>query len=204
LLAFAGCADPQPLAAALAAADIPSVVYTDIADPTGVAVLSWAVDPVFFTGPLRDCLATVGLQPKPEMTMFSRTYAQGHERDLEHWLLQKPVNNVMDDRWNWAVWYPLRRTGAFARLPADEQRQILMEHGTIGRRFGAADIAHDVRLASYGIDRNDNDFVIGLIGPDLYGLSAVVQSMRSTVQTSTYVAAMGPFFVGRAVARHNP
>ena len=34
--------------------------------------------------------------------------------------------------------------------------------------FGAADLAHDIRLACHGLDTNDNDFVVGLIGKDLY------------------------------------
>jgi chlorite dismutase len=37
------------------------------------------------------------------------------------------------------VWYPLRRSGKFAQLPADEQRVILAEHGAIGMSFGAGD-----------------------------------------------------------------
>ena len=49
--------------------------------------------------------------------------------------------------------------------------------------FGAADYAHDVRLACHGLDRDDNDFVIGLIGKDLFPLSALVQAMRKTQQT---------------------
>ena len=64
--------------------------------------------------------------------------------------------------------------------------------------FGAADYAHDVRLACHGLDRDDNDFVIGLIGKDLFPLSAVVQAMRKTQQTSLYLDRLGPFFVGRA------
>jgi chlorite dismutase len=59
-----------------------------------------------------------------------------------------------------------------------------------------------VRLACHGLDANDNEFVIGLIGKDLYPLSHVVQSMRSTRQTAEFIAQMGPFFVGRAVHRH--
>ena len=96
------------------------------------------------------------------------------------------------------MWYPLRRSGAFARLPADQQRTILAEHGAIGKSFGAADYAHDVRLACHGLDRDDNDFVIGLIGRELFPLSAVVQSMRKTQQTALYLDRLGPFFVGRA------
>jgi chlorite dismutase len=66
--------------------------------------------------------------------------------------------------------------------------------------FGAADYAHDVRLSCHGLDRSDNDFVVGLIGKDLFPLSAVVQSMRRTQQTSLYLDRLGPFFVGRKVA----
>jgi hypothetical protein len=45
----------------------------------------------------------------------------------------------------------------------------------------------------------DNDFVLGLVGPELHPLSAMVQAMRRTRQTSNYLASLGPFFVGRAV-----
>ena len=66
--------------------------------------------------------------------------------------------------------------------------------------FGSADLAHDVRLACHGLDRDDNDFVIGLIGKELFPLSAVVQAMRRTQQTSLYLDRLGPFFVGRKVS----
>src|SRR4029453_5087782 len=64
-------------------------------------------------------------------------------------------------------------------------------------QFGAADCVHDVRLACQGVDRDDNDFVIGLIGKDLYPLSAVAQVMRKTQQASLYLDRLGPFFIGR-------
>ena len=97
------------------------------------------------------------------------------------------------------AWYPLRRSGRFSQLAPEEQRTILAEHGAIGMTFGAADLAHDVRLACHGLDRDDNDFVIGLIGKELFPLSAVVQAMRKTQQTSLYLDRLGPFFVGRAI-----
>jgi chlorite dismutase len=65
--------------------------------------------------------------------------------------------------------------------------------------FGAADYVHDIRLACHGLDREDNDFVIGLIGKDLFPLSALVQAMRNTQQTALYLDRLGPFFVGRAL-----
>jgi hypothetical protein len=55
----------------------------------------------------------------------------------------------------------------------------------------------DVRLACHGLDKSDNDFVIGLIGSQLLPLS--VQRMRKTKQTSLHLDRLGPFFVGKAI-----
>ena len=74
-----------------------------------------------------------------------------------------------------------------------------MEHSGIGRVYGQANLAYDIRLACYGLDKNDNDFVIGLLGGELHPLSAIVERMRKTKQTSQYLSNLGPFFVGRAV-----
>ena len=59
--------------------------------------------------------------------------------------------------------------------------------------------AQDVRPACFGLDRNDNDFIIALIGAELAPLSKCVEMMRKTRQTSQYIQSMGPFFVGEAV-----
>ena len=75
----------------------------------------------------------------------------------------------------------------------------MREHGGIGRLYGEEDLAHDIRLACHGIDVADNEFVIGLVGKDLYPLSHLVQIMRKTRQTSQFIQSMGPFFVGYAV-----
>ena len=53
------------------------------------------------------------------------------------WLLHRPQRTVLNPLWKWAVWYPLRRSGKFAQLAADEQRVILAEHGAIGMSFPA-------------------------------------------------------------------
>jgi chlorite dismutase len=87
----------------------------------------------------------------------------------------------------------------FQTLAADHQRRILAEHGTLAKRYGAGGHAADVRLACHGLDKNDNDFIIGLLGPKLYPLSAIVQEMRKTEQTSQYLDSLGPFFVGRVL-----
>jgi hypothetical protein len=178
-----------------------AVIYEDVNDPHGLAVLSWSEDPLAFVDKVRPALAPFWstLSYRPDLAMLGRTYSTGFEDNLEFWLLERPVKTVQNDAWPWAVWYPLRRSGAFARLPAQEQGGILREHAVIGRAYGEQDLAHDVRLACHGLDQKDNEFVIGLVGKDLHPLSHVVQTMRKTRQTSEYIVQMGPFFVGRRV-----
>ena len=121
--------------------------------------------------------------------------------DLEWFLLRRPVENVMNEGFPWHVWYPLRRTGAFAKLEPIDQSHILREHAALGIAYGQTDAAHDVRLACHGLDAEDNEFLIGLIGKELHPLSHLVQAMRKTRQTSEFIAKMGPFFVGRVFGR---
>jgi hypothetical protein len=202
LLAFTNCPDPAPVVQQLAASGFESVLYQDLNDPRGIALLTVSRDPNVFMDAVRPALnsgALSGLTLRPELTMFGRTYSLGYEPDLQSVLIERPRRTVLTPEWPWAVWYPLRRNGRFAQLPAEEQRTILAEHGEIGMRFGAADYVHDVRLACHGLDRDDNDFVIGLIGKELYPLSALIQAMRRTQQTSLYLDRLGPFFVGRAL-----
>lgn len=193
------------LGSALTNGKVPSVIYADVNDPRGLALLTWSEEPAHFVESVRPIFSRdplMHLTLRPELTMIGRTYGTGYEQNLGYWLLEKPIENVLHEGWDWAVWYPLRRIGSFERLPEDEKRRILGEHGTIGRSYGAQDLAHDVRLACHGLDANDNEFVIGLIGKDLHPLSHVVQSMRKTRQTAEFISKMGPFFVGRAIWRH--
>ena len=202
LQVFGGCVNVAALTAPLARAPLTAVLYEDVNDALGVALLTVAQDPAVYVGALRTMLTAspyAALVQKPEYTMMGRTYALGYEPDLEDTLLGRPRRTVLNPAWPWAVWYPLRRNGRFAQLPEQEQRTILAEHGTIGMAYGAGDFAHDVRLACHGLDKHDNDFVVGLIGKDLFPLSHVVQAMRKTQQTALYLDHLGPFFVGRAV-----
>jgi chlorite dismutase len=206
LFAFGGSRDSPVLAEALATAEIDSVLYEDVNDPRGVAVLTLSESPDDFVTTTRDLFthAPFGeLEPKPELTMFGRTYALGHEEDLAETLVNRPRKRVLDSDLRWAIWYPLRRSGSFERLTRREQNAILMEHGGVGTAFGRAGLGYDIRLACHGLDRNDNDFVIGLLGPELHPLSIIVQRMRKTRQTSLHLERLGPFFVGR-VAWQSP
>jgi chlorite dismutase len=201
-LAFGDARDVGALEETLAKSGIEGVLYEDANDPRGVGLLTWSDDPNFFVGTARPVVNSgpfASLTLKPEYTMLGRTYALGHEPNLDDWLLDRSRRSVTDPAWPWAVWYPLRRKGEFNALSPEEQSSILREHGRIGHSFGEAGFAMDVRLACFGIDKNDNDFVIGLIGKELYPLSACVQAMRKTRQTAHFIQEMGPFFVGRAV-----
>ncbi|MBI2554761.1 MAG: chlorite dismutase family protein [Candidatus Rokubacteria bacterium] len=204
LQVFGGCGDPKPLVRALEASRLEAVLYQDVNDPRGIGILAMSEDPTFFVNGLRELLNAepfAGLALKPELTMLGRTYSSGFETDLEDWLLQRPRRTALNPAWPWAVWYPLRRAGAFARLSPEDQGAIIREHSVLGHAYGDADLAHDIRLACHGLDIHDNDFVIGLVGRDLHPLSHLIQAMRKTVQTSQYLAGLGPFFVGHVLCQ---
>jgi len=200
--AFGGARDFPRLIKTLEAAKIPAALYADLHDPRGAGLLTMSEDPSFFVGELRKFFNAgpfADLELKPSYAMAGRTYALGHEPNLDDWLVDRPRRVALDPEWPWAVWYPLRRTGAFAALPAEEQTKMLREHGAIGHAFGSAGLGKDIRLDCHGMDPADNDFVIGLLGQALHPLSVLVATMRKTKQTSGYIEHMGPFFVGKAV-----
>lgn len=76
---------------------------------------------------------------------------------------------------------------------------MLMEHGGIGHAYGKANLATDIRLACHGLCKEDMDFIVGLLGRELFPLSALVAHMRQTRQTAEFIERMGPFFVGRVI-----
>ena len=200
LHAYGGARDSAALIAALEAAGIASVLYEDVNDPAGVALLTLSETPEAFVSEHRAFLQSslfAELTPKPELTMLGRTYAIGYEQDLEETLIDRPRRRVLDPALPWAIWYPLRRAGSFEQLSRREQDTVLMEHGGVGMAFGRAGLGYDIRLACHGLDRDDNDFVVGLLGPELHPLSIIVQRMRKTKQTSLHLERLGPFFVGR-------
>jgi chlorite dismutase len=204
LAVFTDCHDAEAVAKKVEASGIEAVVYLDVNDPRGIGLLALSEDPARFVSAVRPLLNEApfrSLRYRPEFAMLGRTYASGYEPNVEDWLLGRPRRNVLDPEWPWAIWYPLRRIGAFNALPDEEQKSILREHGGIGRLYGEQGLAHDIRLACFGMDTNDNEFVIGLVGKDLHPLSHLVQRMRKTRQTSEFMERMGPFFVGHALFR---
>jgi chlorite dismutase len=202
LLAFTEVPDVTALVEALQASGLPGTLYVDIHDARGVGLLTWSEQPDYFITTLRNFLQNspfADLTPRPGFTMLGRSYSIGYEADLEHVLFKRPISRATNPATPWHVWYPLRRKGSFEKLPPAEQKAILSEHGNLGALFSAGDFGNDIRLDCRGLDTNDNDFVIGLIGKDLFPLSAMVQAMRKTRQTSEFLEKLGPFFIGKAV-----
>lgn len=199
-MAFSGAQETSRYVKYLKNSALACALYEDINDPHGIGLLTWSENPEDFLHRMRPIFNVEPFSElvlKPEFTMLGRTYAIGYESDLEEVLVRRPIQRVTDPSLSWVVWYPVRRSGAFEQISADEQRTILMEHGGIGRAYGQDNLAYDIRLACFGLDKKDNDFVIGLLGHDLHPLSAIVERMRKTRQTSQYLTNLGPFFVGR-------
>jgi hypothetical protein len=200
LQVFDGCARPQDLFGPLQACALDVVLYRDLNHPGRVGVLMLAEDPAELINTGGGMLVDepfASLCQKPELAMTGRTYSIGYEPDLDDYLLTRPRKRVLDPDLPWAIWYPLRRKPEFYQLAKEEQGKILREHGAIGRTYVEAGHGYDVRMACFGLDEHDNDFVIGLVGADLYPLSRLVQEMRRTKQTSQYLDSLGPFFVGK-------
>jgi chlorite dismutase len=194
---------PRALAEALGERGLGAVVYADTNDPRGVGLLTWSEQPADFVTKLRPLFGTLlaSATMRNDFAMLGRTYSTGHEPDLLDSLLARPVRNVLDGRHPWHVWYPLRRSGAFAKLEPQAASELLREHAVIGHAYGQQDLAHDVRLACHALDARDNEFVIGLVSQTLHPLSHLVQAMRKTRQTSEFIVQMGPFFVGYVTHR---
>lgn len=200
LQVFTGCSNPENCAKVLEKSGLDSVIYLDINDSKGIAVLFLTEDPAVLAKEVRCVLnheSFSSLTFRPEFTMLGRTYSMGREADLEDWLLRKPRRNALNPKHQWAVWYPLRRKPEFELLTREEQGKILFEHAKIGMTYGQADFAHDIRLACHGLDAHDNEFVLGLLGQELHPLSRVVQDMRKTQQTARFMQSLGPFFIGK-------
>lgn len=205
--AFGRCLDPHAAIAALEEAGIDGALYLDVNDSQGIGVIALAEDPDYFVTTLRRVFnhrPFADFTHKAEYDMLGRTYSIGYESDLEETLFRRPRSRVVDPALQWVVWYPLQRSKKFQTLPEDHQRRILAEHGSLAKRYGVGGHAADVRLACHGLDKNDNDFIVGLIGPRLHPLSAVVQEMRKTEQTSQYLDSLGPFFIGKVAWQSKP
>lgn len=197
--AYAASTIETALHNALVSKNISHVIYANSVDPSSIGLLTWNVDPGYFAEILRPVLQAnefSALKYRPGWQMFGKTYTNGHEQDLEHWLFRKPLDAALNENNRFALWYPMRRSGKFYLLEPEEKCRLVLSHASIGRAYGVSGFASDIRLNCFGIDADDNEFVVGLLGKDLHPLSKCVQDMRVTQHTSLYMDKLGPFFVG--------
>ena len=146
--AFGGCADADAAIAALTEDGVTGALYLDASDPQGIGLIATAEDPEYFVTTLRSLLNRepfASFTHKPELDMLGRTYSIGYEPDLEETLFKRPLSKIKDPKNRWAIWYPLQRSKKFQTLPADHQRRILAEHGSLAKRYGAGGHANDRR-----------------------------------------------------------
>ena len=198
---------PKAIANAFEEISAQAVIYQDLHDPNGFGVMAYCEDPGYLVDKIQPVFQkelaheskSAPMEYREEFTMVGRTYSIGYESDLEDVLLTRPAKRLCDPATPWVVYYPVRRSGQFEQQSREDQRKMLMEHGGIGHAYGKAGYATDIRLAGHGLNKDDNDFIIGLLGENLFPLSALVQHMRRTRQTSEFIEKMGPFFVGRAI-----
>ncbi len=95
-----------------------AVFYDDLNNPTGLGVLFIDESPTHLmlqSHALQTMQRKGEILYRPEMTMIGRTYSSGREPDLEEWLINKPLRNVLNPEFPWAIWYPLRRNPEFYR-----------------------------------------------------------------------------------------
>ena len=98
LLAFGDCRDIDRVTVAVAAASLSAVVYEDLNDPRGIALLTLAGTPDLFVDEVRPLIGTTAfadLSFKPHYTMFGRTYSLGYEPDLADTLIHRPTRTVL-------------------------------------------------------------------------------------------------------------
>ena len=89
LLAFGGCTDAAPLVGALGSAGLRGVLYEDVNDPRGVALLTFSTDPAVFVGPLRRSAERAAVR-------VARPEARVHDAgpDLRHRLRARSRRNA--------------------------------------------------------------------------------------------------------------
>lgn len=198
---FSNCEDMPPLMESLQNSGLEGVLYRDLNDPTGIALLLVAESADVLVGSARTMIAGGPfsfLPRKHELTMIGRTFSTGHELDLAEAMLGRPRRIIFNSDWPWAIWYPVRYKPEFGMLPRDEQARVLSDLGRIERNYAQSGYANEIRLASDGLDRNNNEFCIGLVGPDLYPLSRFMQEFRKSEFAVRFIDSMGPIFTGRA------
>ncbi len=141
-------------------------LYVDANDPQGIGIMVASEDPDYFV----TRLATL-FNRRPFADFVHRPRVRHARSQLLDRLRVRPRGHTAREAARKAA-EPREYTGPSGTrcsaprssrpCPADHQRRILAEHGSLAKRYGAGGHAADVRLACHGLDSNDNDFIVGL------------------------------------------
>jgi chlorite dismutase len=194
LLVFTDCSEIKPLLLPLKHLPLDCVVYKDLNDPQGFALLAVADDPELFVTDLRDVLCSRlfrVLMQRHDLTMTGRTWGDANSN------IDQLEAVVKDEEWAWVLWYPMRGTPAFAALNEAEQVAVL-DGITSSTGLNAGDFGH-VRLKSHALDRDGNEFIHGVHARSPHDLSRFIEAFTRAEQHAEHIASAGPFFIGRDV-----
>jgi chlorite dismutase len=90
----------------------------------------------------------------------------------------------------YAIVYPFSKTPEWYLLPFERRRELMSEHGAIGRRF---DVATNT-VHAFGL--GDQEFIVALEADDLAELVRCVEELR-TAEVRRYTQADTPIYLGR-------
>ena len=189
---------------ALDGAGLTGAVYADVHDPRGIGVVLLDENPDVFVAGLRELflkppLASLRLRPEHALLSDLRLRLRA-----EPGRLAAPATPARDPGRG-------RPLGRLVSLAPPGGLRLAAARGAGGHPASTATRSRPhlrrrgARLKTSGWPASDwtgtttTFFVIGLLGRDLHPLSACIQAMRSTRQTSQYMQHMGPFFVGRTL-----
>ena len=94
----------------------------------------------------------------------------------------------------WLTVYPFVRSYEWYLLPEDERRQLLAEHGRLGREFPQV-LSNTVAAFALG----DFEWILGLEADDLVDLVDLMRHLRST-GARRHVRVEVPFFTGHRIS----
>lgn len=193
LMVFTDCTDFKPLASQLRRLQFPAFLYKDLSDPQGVGLVTLCEKPEHIVSQVRDLLSSRlfrVLMLRHELTMTGRTFA---EEDAD----TGPAAVLANEEWPWAIWYSVRGTTELSVLDPRLQGAVFDRMvDTAGH--DDADLGR-ILLKSHGLDQGGNEYVHGLHGRSLAGLSAIIEATGRSPLHAELVASSGPFFVGRLI-----
>lgn len=93
----------------------------------------------------------------------------------------------------WLTVYPFVRSYEWYLLPEEERREMLVEHGMMGRQYTGV-LSNTVAAFALG----DYEWILALEGPELHEIVDLMRHLRAS-QARRHVRVEVPFFTGRLI-----